>query len=194
MTNDRVERTDTGNHEARVLPRVRRTLARAIWLGCVMLFAVALAGAWDSTRAQDRRADARRVVTLPVATVGLAAGDGLRTTVTNISTSAVTVEAVVVDEDGAEVERATLTIPPGASQSLETSRSEMASSDLSAMTYTSIETRQADSGSLLLTSEVIDWATGSTRFVAGAKCPSWMCGPGDNHNETMVREADGGPR
>lgn len=169
--------------------RQREALRRSIWPGVLLLLAVALSGSWYTTGAQGR-ADGRRVVSIPLASVGLVAGDGLRTTVTNIGSQTVTVEALVVDADGAEVERAMLTIPPGSSRSLETARSEMASSELSAMTYTAILTADADRSSLLLTTEVIDWQSGSTRLVAAGKCPSWMCGPGDNHNETLVRDAD----
>ena len=169
----------------------RRLLTRSVRRAAVLGVAAALAGAWGTSSAQGRP-DAHRVLGIPLATAGLAAGDGLRTTVTNIGTTAVTVQAVVVDQDGAEVERATLTIPPGASRSLETSRSEIASSDLSAMTYTSILTRPADRWSLLLTTEVVDWATGQTRFVAGTGgCPSFACGSDGNHNETLMPDTGG---
>ena len=163
-----------------------RFLARTVRPATALLVAGAVAGAWGAGSAQGRP-DGHRVIAIPLATAGLVAGDGLRTTVTNIGTTAVTVQAVVVDEDGAEVERAALTIPPGASRSLETSRSEMASGELSAMTYTSILTQPTDRGSLLLTTEVIDWATGQTRFVAGnGGCPEYACGSGGNHNETLL--------
>ena len=165
----------------------------AIRPAIVILAAAALAGAWGSTSAQGRPDG--RPITIPLASAGLVAGDGLRTTVTNIGPSPVTVEAVVVDGEGHDVERATLTIAPGTSRSLETSRSEVASSELSATTYTAIVTRPADRGSLLLTTEVIHWATGQTRFVAGsAGCPELACGSGANHNETLVRDLDRGER
>ena len=163
-----------------------RFLARTVRPATALLVAGAVAGAWGAGSAQGRP-DGHRVIAIPLATAGLVAGDGLRTTVTNISTQPVTVQAVVVDEDGAEVERATLTMAPGTSRSLETSRSEIAGSGLSAMTYTSILAGPTDRSRLLLTTEVIDWASGATRFVAGSGgCPDYACGQGGNHNETLL--------
>ena len=192
MRNERVEHTQTTGHETQGCPRLRRPLIRALVPGGVILAAVILSGAWDPTRAQDRLGGSGRIVRVPVAAYGLVAGDGVRTTVTNIGTSPVTVQALVVDADGAEVERATLTIPPGASRSLETSRSELSSSDLSAMTYTSILTPQADRDRLMVSTALIDWATGVTRTGSGGCTASFACGSNGNHNETLLSDTDHG--
>jgi hypothetical protein len=162
----------------------RFRLARAAGLTAVIATAVALAGGWSEARASHTR----RPVGIPLAGSSLVDGEGLRTTVTNRGPRSATVEVVAIDADGEVVQQETVVIAPDESQSVQMARSEVGRPEPSVFVRTEVRARRTDLDSLWMTSEVIDWPTGATRFVAARGCPSFACGSSGNHNETMVRD------
>lgn len=138
-------------------------------------------------QAQD---DARGAVTIPLGSTGLTFGEGIRTTLTNLGSRRFHTLIKVIDADGAVVKQEPLNLEPGQMRSFAMSRSEVGRNELSVLLRTEVVARRSDGDGkdLWMTSEVIDWSTGSTRFQAfrGTGCSGWACT--SNHNETLVRD------
>lgn len=86
------------------------------------------------------------------------------------------------------VKQELLVLEPMQMRTLEMNRSEVLRDERSVILRTEVSARRGDARNLWLTSEVIDWSTGSTRYRAGGGggCDEWGCG--SNHNETLVRD------
>jgi hypothetical protein len=158
-------------------------------LPLVAVIGLALAGLHKGTSAPSQdNDDDRRTVDIPLGSTGLTIGEGLRTTLTNLGPRRISAQIRVIDSDGAIVKQETLELEPGQMRTIEMSRSEVSRDERSVIVRTEVMARRSDGRNLWMTSEVIEWSSGSTRFlVSGTACPSWMCGSG-NHNETMMRD------
>ena len=158
-------------------------------LPLVAAMGLALAGLHKGTLVQSQdNDDDGRTVNIPLGSTGLSIGEGLRTTLTNLGPRRISAQTRVIDSDGAIVKQETLELEPGQMRTIEMSRSEVSRDERSVIVRAEVMARRADGRNLLMTSEVIEWSSGGTRFlVSGTACPSWMCGSG-NHNETMMRD------
>ena len=130
---------------------------------------VVVGGALTATRAQDRLGPASDSVSVPIATVGLVAGDGLRTTVTNRGVRGIEARSVIRDVDGAVVKEDTIVVLPGQSHSVAIERAEVLRSEPGVTVRSEIVGARPEVRDLFVTAEVIDWTTGRTRFIAGTK-------------------------
>lgn len=132
----------------------------------------------------------RRMISIPLSSAGLVFGEGLRTTLFNRGPHRINLQTSVIDADGSEVKQEPLVLEPGQMRTLEMSRSEVLRDERSVIVRTEVSARRGDARNLWMTSEVIDWSTGSTRFQAGGGggCDEFGCGT--NHNETLVRDTE----
>lgn len=162
---------------------------KPISLVAVIALALALSGARNIIEAQAQD-DARGAVIIPLGSTGLAFGEGIRTTLTNLGSRRFHTLIKVIDADGAVVKQEPLNLEPGQMRSFAMSRSEVGRSESSVLLRTEVVARRSDGDGkdLWMTSEVIDWSTSSTRFQAfvGTGCSGWACT--SNHNETLVRD------
>jgi hypothetical protein len=190
MNHDTMEETDMQHRRTQRNGIEKRRVSRGMLAAASVALAVVFGGAWNATLAHGEHQDGRRSVSLPLGAVGLVAGDGIRTTLINRGPRQIIAAAIVLDADGQIVKQETVVIPPGVSQSVAMGRSEVARSEQSVMVRTEIGVRASDAAHLVMITEVIDWATGATRLLAGTRggCtgPTFMCGSNGNHNETLV--------
>jgi hypothetical protein len=155
-------------------------------IGLALTMASLREATWVQAQAGD---DDRQTVSIPLGSTGLVFGEGLRTTLTNLGTRRISAQTRVIDADGALVKQESLLLEPGQMRTFEMSRAEVLRDERSVIVRTEVAARRAEARNLWMTSEVIDWSTGSTRFlVTGGGCPDYMCGTTGNHNETMVRD------
>lgn len=159
---------------------------KAISLVAVIAFTLALPGMRNTTEAQTQDDD-RRTVSIPLGSTGLTFGEGIRTTLTNLGSRRIHTLITAIDAGGAVVKQEPLSLEPGEMRSVAMSRSEVLRRESSVLMRTEVMVQRTDAPSLRMTSEVIDWSTGSTRFQsANGSCPNWNCT--SNHNETLVRD------
>jgi hypothetical protein len=164
-----------------------KNLLKIFSLVAVIALALALAGARGTSWAQADDDD-RQTVSIPLGSTGLVSGEGIRTTLTNLGVRRIRAQTSVIDADGAVLKQESFAIEPNQAVRFEMSRSEVLSDERSVMLMSEVSARLVDARSLWMTSEVIEWATGSTRFqIVNRPCPTFYCGSG-NHNETMVRD------
>src|SRR5262245_59289861 len=159
-------------------------------LSLVAVMGLGLGGLHKGTSAlsQDNDDDGR-TVNIPLGSTGLTIGEGLRTTLTNLGPRRISAQTRVIDSDGAIVKQETLELEPGQMRTIEMSRSEVSRDERSVIVRTEVAARRADGRNLWMTSEVIEWSSGGTRFlVTGGGCPPFACGTSGNHNETMMRD------
>jgi hypothetical protein len=147
------------------------------------------AGAWG-TAAHGSVDDGRRTISVPLAPAGLVRGEGIRTTISNYGARPVGVRVVFVDQEGRVVRQEPATIEPGQFRTVDMSRATVATAESSLLLRTEVVMRRMDADVLMITSELIDWATGRTRLVidrtGGCTGPSFACGSNANHDETLV--------
>lgn len=123
------------------------------------------------------------VHTIPVAAIGLAYGESLRTSLANTSSRSITVVASTLDANGGVVKQSSLVVPPGQILTFNTSRSEAGGDEQSKQLRTQVTVQNGDDASdLLVSSQVIEESTGSAK--AGARVDRLAA----NHNETLVRD------
>jgi hypothetical protein len=155
-------------------------------IGLALTMASLRSATWVQAQGGD---DDRQIVTIPLGSTGLVFGEGIRTTLTNRGALRISAQTRVIDADGALVKQESLLLEPGQMRTFEMSRAEVPRDERSVIVRTEVLARRADARNLWMTSDVIDWSTGSTRFlVTGGGCPDYACGTGGNHNETMVRD------
>jgi hypothetical protein len=156
-----------------------------------MVIALALLGAPNTTAVQAQDSDDKGTVSIPLGSAGLAFGEGLRTTLTNLGKGHFNLQIKVMDAEGLVVKQESLVLEAGQIRAFEISRSEVERSERAVMLRTEVIARPADGDGkdLWMSSEIIDWASGSTRFqiYANAGCSGWACT--SNHNETLVRDS-----
>jgi hypothetical protein len=161
---------------------------KLIPLVAVIALALALAGVRNIAPVQAHDGDGNRhTISIPLGSTGLTFGEGIRATLTNLGTRRINTQIKVIDADGIVVKQEPLALEPNQMRSFALSRSEMARNESSVLLRTEVVAQREDARNLWMTSEVIDWSTGSTRFQsANAGCSSWACT--SNHNETLVRD------
>jgi hypothetical protein len=155
-------------------------LTKIFSLATVLMLALALSGLQNPTQVQAQDGDDKGTVNIPLGSIGLALGEGLRTTLTNLGKGRFNVQIKIIDADGVVVKQEPLTLEAGQMRIVEISHRDMGRSESSVMLRTEVIARPADGKDLWMTSEIIDWASGSTQ------CPPWTCS--SNHNETLVRD------
>jgi hypothetical protein len=166
-------------------------LMKIISLAMVIALTLAFAGVPTTTQAQAQDDDDKETVSIPLGSTGLAFGEGLRTTLTNLGKGRFNLQIKIIDADGLVVKKESLVLEAGQMRTVEISRSEVERSERAVMLRTEVVARPADGDGkdLWMSSEVIDWSSGSTRFqaYANAGCPTWACS--SNHNETLMRDS-----
>jgi hypothetical protein len=155
-----------------------------ISLGAVIALAVALSVRHDLTQAQSLdENDSQRTLSIPLGSTGLTYGEGIRATLTNLGNRRVAAQIRILDAEGVVLKQEPLEVEPSQMRSVTMGRGEVGRSELSALVRAEAVVAQMDAPHLWLTSEVINWSTGRTQFMA-------MTGPvyGSNlqHNETMA--------
>jgi hypothetical protein len=166
----------------------RPALVRLSGLSALIAAGVVLAAGWSEARAEHGRR--RESVNIPLATSSIVDGEGLRTTITNFGSRPLSVQAVLINAEGEVVKQESVAIAPNHSESVEIARSEVGRSETSVIVRTEVVARRADLDALLMTTEVVDWSTGGTKFLGGKGCAPWLCGSGGNHNETLVLDRE----
>ena len=166
------------------ITRFTKWLSVAAMIGLALTLASLRETTWVQAHDND---DDRQIVSIPIGSTGLVFGEGLRTTLTNLGTRRISAQTRVID--GAVIKQESLVLEPGQMRTFEMSRAEVLRDERSVTVRTEVLARRTDARNLWMASAVIDWSTGSTRFLVSgiSTCPSWMCGSG-NHNETLVRD------
>jgi hypothetical protein len=147
-------------------------------------------GGWYGIGAQSVD-DGRHIVTMPLTTIGLADGEGLRTTMTNRGTREVVAAVLISDSDGVVVKRDTLVLAPGASRvsaaTVDQLRTGTAETRGTVVKVELVLPRSATDTTLIQV-DVFDLVTAavSTRTRGGCTGPSFLCGSNGNHNETLL--------
>lgn len=156
----------------------------------VIALAVMLLAGHSLIQAQDPGGnDPSRTLSIPLGSTGLAFGQGLRATLTNLGNRSVEARIRVLDEKGAALKEEAIVLEPNQMRAVTISRSEVGGDDSSVLVRAEAQVAQADAAHLWLTGEVIDQSTGSTRFVTtGGRTPSELVGSNLNHNETLLSD------
>lgn len=114
----------------------------------------------------DDDQDGHQIVNLPAGSTGLVFGQSLRSTLTNLGQRRISVQARVIDTDGAVVKQApALILEPGKMRTFEVSRAEVARDERTVLLRTQLAVRRSDLKNLWITGEVVDDSTGETKLV-----------------------------
>ena len=150
-----------------------KKLTKIFSLAIVIGLALALSGLRNITAVQAQDDDDKGSVSIPLGSAGLAFGEGLRTTLTNLGKGRFNVQIKFLDADGVVVKQESLVLEAGQMRTSEISRSEMGAMERAVMLRTEVIARRGDGDGkeLWMTSEVIDWASGSTQFPGAATKP-----------------------
>lgn len=111
--------------------------------------------------------DDKQIVNLPLGSTGLAFGQSLRTTLTNLGTRRISARPAILDADGAVVKqtREPLVLEPGKMSTFEVSRTEVGGRERAAMLRAEVAIGREDLPDLWIASEVVADSTGATLLV-----------------------------
>jgi len=111
--------------------------------------------------------DDKGVISIPLGSAGLAFGQSLRATLTNLGTRRISARPTVLDAEGAVVKqtREPLVLEPGKMTTFEVSRTEVGGRERAALLRAELAVQREDLPDLWIASEVVADDTGATVFV-----------------------------